>query len=397
MITRRLVGCLGLSQLVLWGVSYYLVAVFGEPIAAEMGWSRPFVWGGFSAALTVMGVSSSSIGRLIDRHGGRPVMTAGSCLVAAGCLGLATARGPVLYYGAWLLLGLAMRMSLYDAAFATLARIGGAAARRSISQITLLGGLASTVLWPIGQGLAEAVGWRWALVVYAGLALLTVPLHLSIPPERFDHAVAPNGIVVPPLAVTATQFRLAAGLFVATVTLTTVLNSAMSSQMISILGGLGAGTGAAVWLGTLRGVGQSSARLGEVLFGSRLSPLTLGVIAAALVPVGFLLGIWGGVSVIAGAGFAILYGAGNGLGTIVRGTQPLVLFEPRDYGSLVGRLLTPSFFLSALSPIAFAALIDRWGAGAAIQLSLWIAVAILVLSVALWAAFRRTPAPGPQR
>jgi MFS family permease len=80
---------------------------------------------------------SPLIGRAIDRRGGRPVMTAGSVLTALGCLGLALSRGPLAYYAAWACLGLAMRMTLYDAAFAALARIGGGTARRPISQITL--------------------------------------------------------------------------------------------------------------------------------------------------------------------------------------------------------------------------------------------------------------------
>ena len=151
MITRGLVWRLGISQLVCWGVSYYLVALFAAPISAETGWSQTLIYGGFSAAIVVMGIVSGAVGRAIDRHGGRPVMVAGSVLMALGCAGIALARGPLTYYAAWLCLGVAMRMSLYDAAFAALARIGGREARRPISQITLLGGLASSALWPVGQ------------------------------------------------------------------------------------------------------------------------------------------------------------------------------------------------------------------------------------------------------
>lgn len=172
---------LGLSQLVCWGISYYLIGVFGERMVAGLGWSPALVYGGFSAALVAMGVVSPAVGRTIDRRGGRAVMSAGSLLLALGCLGLGTATSVPVYYLAWLCLGVAMRMTLYDAAFAALARIGGAAARRPISQITLLGGLASTSFWPIGQWLADALGWRGAVLVYAGFALLTLPLHATIP------------------------------------------------------------------------------------------------------------------------------------------------------------------------------------------------------------------------
>ena len=157
-VSRRTVWCLGLSQLVCWGITFYMIALFGELIAADMGWSRSAVFGGFSAALVVMGATSPLIGRLIDERGGRPVMVAGSCLSALGCVVIASAHDLAVYYAGWLCLGLAMRMCLYEAAFAALARIAGPAAKRPISQITLLGGLASTAFWPIGHALAEAFG-----------------------------------------------------------------------------------------------------------------------------------------------------------------------------------------------------------------------------------------------
>src|SRR3546814_12550269 len=93
-VTRRTVWCLGLSQLVCWGITFYMVAIFGELIAAEMGWSRSAVFGGFSAALVVMGATSPLVGRLIDDRGGRPGLVAGPGLPAPGCLILPLAPPP---------------------------------------------------------------------------------------------------------------------------------------------------------------------------------------------------------------------------------------------------------------------------------------------------------------
>jgi MFS family permease len=169
LISSRTVLFLGLSQLICWGVSYYLVGVFGGAIAADFGWSRDLVYGGFSLGLLATGLSSPFVGRLIDGHGGRSVMSIGSLVMAVGCLALAASRNLASYYGAWIVIGVAMRLTLYDAAFAVLARIGGPEAKRPISQITLLGGLASTILWPIGEGLAHWFGWRGAVVCYARL------------------------------------------------------------------------------------------------------------------------------------------------------------------------------------------------------------------------------------
>jgi MFS family permease len=387
---------LGVSQLVCWGISYYVVGVFARRMAADLRLADLEVQAGFSASLVIMGLASPLVGRLVDARGGRPVMVAGSLLTAAGCALLSSARGLAHYYAAWLVLGLAMRMTLYEAAFAALARIGGPGARRAISQVTLLGGLASTVFWPIGNALADAFGWRSALLAYAGFAVLTVPLHLGIPAGRFEHLTGAASPHAPPLASTRGERVLAGALYALVATLTTFLNTGMSAHMIGILAGLGAGGSAAVWVSTLRGVGQSSARLAEVLSGSRLGPLALGVVASAILPVSFLAGLAGGSSRAAAVAFALAFGAGNGLVTIVRGTLPLALFDPRSYGAVVGGLVAPSFLVAAAAPLALSALIARSGEAAALELSAGVAAAVLAASIALAARFgrkRRLPRP----
>ncbi len=110
LISRRTVVCLGLAQLISWGTSYYLIGGFGEVMAADLGFSRGLIYGGFSVALLVMGLSSPLVGALIDRHGGRTVMIAGSLLNATGCVMLALCHTLLLYFAAWIVLGLAMRL-----------------------------------------------------------------------------------------------------------------------------------------------------------------------------------------------------------------------------------------------------------------------------------------------
>ncbi|WP_342237622.1 MFS transporter [Inquilinus sp. OTU3971] len=396
MIRRGTVLGLGLAQLISWGTTYYLIGGFGPRIIAETGWSHTLVHGGFSAALLVMGLCSAWVGRLIDRRGGRFVMTAGSVLSALGCAGLALARDPVSYYAAWLVLGLAMRCTLYDAAFAALARIGGAEARRPMAQITLLGGLASTAFWPIGEQLAAAFGWRGAVAAYAGFALLTIPLHLALPPGRSGERARPAAPRLP--AETRREPWIAGALYALIVTLTNILNAGMSAHMIGILAGLGLAAPVAVWIATLRGVGQSGARLAEVLFGGGLSPPALTLAAAAVLPVCFVAALWSGQIAAAAIAFAFLYGAGNGLLTITRGTLPLVLFDPGRYGAIAGRLLVPGFLGSAAAPIVYAAVIERLGEAAALWLSAALAAVTLAAAAGLCAVVRTgrpAPASGP--
>jgi predicted MFS family arabinose efflux permease len=385
-IARRTVVSLGFAQLISWGVSYYLIGGFGEAIGADLGFGRDLTYGGFSAALLAMGLCSPLAGRLIDRYGGRRVMIAGAVLTAAGCIALAFCHGVALYYAAWICLGIAMRLTLYDAGFAALARIGGPQARGPISQITLLGGLASTVFWPLGDLIASYVGWRGAVIAYAGFALCTVPLYLTIPEGRYDDAAAPAGSVPAhrPLADGPRDRVLAGSLYAVIAVLTNFLNAGMSSHMIAILAGLGVAATTSVWIATLRGVGQSLSRFGEILFGRRIDPLALNLGACALLPLCFVAGLFSGQYSAAALAFAFVYGATNGIVTITRGTLPLVLFDHRVYGTLVGRLLAPSFILSATAPLIYATTIMRFGERGALVLS-FIAAAIALAAAAVLA------------
>jgi len=237
-IPTRAVVCLGLSQLVSWGVSFYLISNFGPSMQAELGWSGTQVYAGFSVAILVMAFSSSTAGAAVDRWGGQLVMPVGAILLAAGCILLSMSHSAVTYYLAWVVLGLGMRLTLYDAAFATLARIAGPHARNAMSQITLFGGLASTVMWPVGQLLAQWVGWRGAVLTYAGFALLTLPLYLALPRSSFAHQTQQT-VHGMGLARSTTDQRLAKILYALITMLVNFLTAANATHLIAMLTGLG--------------------------------------------------------------------------------------------------------------------------------------------------------------
>ncbi|NLH80033.1 MAG: MFS transporter, partial [Phyllobacteriaceae bacterium] len=170
MIPPRLVAALSLSQLVGWGAGYYAIGVFAPRIAADTGWTRADVHAGLSIALVAMGLVSPAIGRRVDRDGGRAVMIAGFLLLALGLAAAAAVRAPWQWWTVWAVIGVALRMTLYDACFAALVRVDPAGAARAITTVTLSGGLASTVFWMLGDRLADAFGWRPALLVFAAAA-----------------------------------------------------------------------------------------------------------------------------------------------------------------------------------------------------------------------------------
>ena len=231
--------CLGLSQLIGWGVTFYLIGALGPAITAGLGWNSAAVYGGFSAAIVTMALVSPIAGLAVDRWGGRRVMPAGAVLSALGCVALASAHALPHYYLAWVVLGAGMRLSLYDAAFASLARAAGPTARRPMSQITLFGGLASTVMWPVGHLLAEWLGWRGAVLAYGALALATAPLFLALPRQRYAASAPQAGAAAGGLARSQGERRLAGALYALIAMLTNFLAAGNAAHLIAILTGLG--------------------------------------------------------------------------------------------------------------------------------------------------------------
>jgi MFS family permease len=174
-----LIVALGTTQTLAWASSYYLPAILADSIASDLGISSNWVFAAFSASLVISGLLGPRIGRQIDAVGGRQVLSASNVLLAAGLTLLGLANSLWLLAIAWLVLGLGMGLGLYDAAFATLGRIYGDAARRSITGITLLAGFASTVGWPLSAWGLETIGWRETCFAWASAHMIIgLPLNL---------------------------------------------------------------------------------------------------------------------------------------------------------------------------------------------------------------------------
>jgi MFS family permease len=286
------------------------------------------VIGGVSLGLMVAGLVATRVGRTIDARGGRPVLATGALLLAAGLALLAAAPWLWLYLVAWLVLGAGMGACLYDAAFSTLGRLYGSGARGAITALTLWGGFASTVCWPLSALLVESVGWRGTCLGYAALHLtVTLPLCLWLVPREESRpraAAAGQDAALPFPAPPAPTFLLLAAI------LTTAggIAAVWSVHLIAILQAGGLGLAAAVGLGALVGPAQVGARIVEMMFGSRYHPIWTLAAAGILIAVGLML-LWTGFHLPAAA--LIAYGAGNGIWSIARGTLPLCLWlVPRE-------------------------------------------------------------------
>ena len=358
---------LGITQITAWGTSYYCLGVLAGPIGRDMGWSRGFVFLGFTVALLAMGLVSSSVGHAIDRHGGRAVMTLGTLMVSAGLLALAHVHGQATYLAVWVFLGLGMRLCLYDAAFAALVQVVPSRGRKAISYLTLFGAFASSVFWVVGHALEEQVGWRQTLVLFALINLvICLPLHWFglARRETVRGAASPPGVPAaspdgPPLAGRARSIAIV--LFALIMSLNGFVFGVISVQLVPLLEAAGLATAAAVWVASLKGVAQFGGRIVEIVFARNLRAMTVGRIAVGILPPSLVLLLVGTGSLPLVVAFTLLMGASQGVITIVRGAVPLALFGARGYGAVLGVIATPVLVVNAASPTVFAWIVDRWG------------------------------------
>jgi predicted MFS family arabinose efflux permease len=385
----RVVCALGIGQIVSWGTLFYSIAVLGPPMAATLGVSETGLYGSFTAGLLVSGLLSPWAGRRIDAHGGRGVLGLGSALAAAACAMLAAAGSGAMMLAGWLIAGAAMAMCLYDAAFATLHRCAGSRYRTAVTSLTLFGGFASTVFWPLSQYLLETQGWRGAFAVHAALNLcIGLPLHAAFVPSGQHRAQRPE-------AAAPTGTRAAGNLtfawLAAALSLAAFLASAVSAHLVTLLGSVGIAARDAVLVGALIGPMQVAGRVMEFTFSRRVRPLAVGTLAFLLMALALaVLPIVHGAWTVALA-FALLYGWSNGVMTIVRGTVPAELFGQRNYGALLGRLARPQFMLKAIAPVAVTLLFSLDGTR---RIALYaLAVAGVAALVAYRIAIRGCSAP----
>lgn len=356
-----LVSGLGIAQIVSWGSLYYPIAVLGDSMQRDLGVSSTVLFAAFTLSLLISGMAAPMVGRLMEAHGARAVLCAGSLLGMAALLLLARASGPVGLFAGALVAGVAMAACLYDAAFMALNQLAGDAYRRSVTGLTLFGGFASTVSWPLSQLLLNALGWRQALLIYAVLQLvLCLPLHALLLPARAQRVVAAPGAMPPPIVPPDTLWLAAA------FALASFVLSVLSVHLINLFRLAGLEAGSAVFIATLVGPMQVLGRLLELGAGDRLRAVHVGSVAFASMVLALAgLFLLHGSSPLAFA-IAGLYGISNGLMTIVRGVVPAELYGRRNYSVLLGRLARPAFVARALAPFAFPLGLAGLGTGGAV-------------------------------
>ncbi len=331
--------------------------------------------------LLVSAVLGPLFGPLVDRHGARRFLAAGSILMGCGLAALSQAIGVKTYVLAWVVVGVASPLALSQTAMVALSQIAGQGARKAIGAALLFNALSSSIFWPLAAWLEGHFGWRGTCLAFAGLHfLLCLPLHALLTTanqaasKSDDRGSAPDGGPGRRAQFILAALALSCGGFVAW---------GLPVHVIEIMRSLGHSGGFAILLGSLMGIAQICARAAEILFGYRFGILSVGVGGMSLMASSFLLPMFGGGFPVAAIGFVISFGLGIGWFTIVRVVAPLELFGRAGYAAVMGSLGVPQSIAFALSPIAFAKVFHDYGPYPALGLGLGVTLIALLAMAAL--------------
>ena len=380
---------LAVTQVIGWGTSFYPIAIIGRAVQADLGLSRELTFFGLTVMLMVSAFIAPRIGRALDYNGPRTIMMIGSVLAGASLLIVGAAPNLTIYLVGWAIAGVMMPMALTLSAFTAITQVMGDGTRRAVTLLTFFTGVASTVFWPLIDILQPWLGWRTMLMVFAlAHIIICLPIHAFVLPSKADHDRRLRGLAgSEAMQGVLTPERRWRGLVLTALTtsLHGVIGWGLALHFIEMFKALGLPPGAAVAIASLNGVMQVSARFTDFAFGGKYSPLGLGLVAVALQPFAFI-GILGfGATTWTATLFIVGYGISAGLMTIVRASMPLYLFGREFYGSYAGRLTLPQNIIFGISPVIFAAILDRSGP----VLALSIALGASLLSVAAMISLAR--------
>jgi len=379
----RLIGVLlvlAITQLVGWG-TIGLPAIVGRDLAADLGMSLPAVFAGTSVLYVSMGLCAPWLAKSFARHGARTVMMSGTVVTAPGFVLLSLAHEPMLYFAAWIVLGIAGSATLSTGAYIMLNEIAGRQAKHAIGALMLVTGLSSSIFWPTTSFLSGHLGWRGTCLVYAAMMIhVSLPLYAFAPRRKIagDDGGEPAKSQPAP-AIPRSTF----GLVVAAITLNAFVNFGISAIMIELLRAEGLAPAQALFFGSMLGVIQVSARGLDLLGGGRWDGITTGLVAGTALPVAMLLLMMSEGATWAVVVFILLYGAGSGAMAVARATIPLVFYDQAEFAKAMSMIALPLNLASALSPPLLVGLLTQFGSRGALGLTFVCSCATVLILVLL--------------
>jgi MFS family permease len=363
-----------------YGTLFYSISLLSAKIQQTFQWPSAFIFGVFSLGLLCGGLLAPLLGRRMDRFGARYLMVAGSFFIGLGLFALAHAQGKVTFFLAVIFIESISALVLYESAFVALAQFAGRRAGVLITQITLIAGFASSLFWPLIAWLLTWLDWRQTYMVLAALHLcICLPIHwrvlrfLPLPEKvtmhikcdttNFTHVIAPHA---------RTKWLLALAFGVGAYAIT-----ALQIHLFGLLAGLGISQYQAVAVGVLIGPAQVAARVADLALSPYVTPIITGLFSIVMMGTGIFCLLYVPTLPWLLTVFAILFGVGQGLTSIVRGTIPLYLFGAKGYGGLSGQLNGVRMALTAAAPLSFALIIEYSGSLVAVS----VLVALMLISL----------------
>lgn len=377
---------LSLPQLITWGSVFYTFSLLMTPLEAELGMSRAESSLAFSLALLAEGLMAYGVGRWIDEGRERWVMTLGSLWIGVGLVGHSFVTTVAGFYAAWIWLGLGTAATFYTPAFAVVTRRFPQDFRRAIITLTFLGGLASTVFIPLFAWWMDLWGWRQALWGLAALQfLICAPLHawlLQDAPLKVLETTSHDK--VQPASVREHLRHAPFWLLALFMVLMMSVTSALPAHMIALLQESGLSPAWVIAIPAAIGVIQVLGRLVLFVFERYWDVHAANRWIPTLIPAGVLTLLIGGLSPLASLVFVLLYGLGNGMNTIVKGTAMAQYVSRQHVGQLNGLLGLPIALARAAAPLTLGLL---WSPQHGYTLALWwLLLASLLGTAALWSA-----------
>ncbi len=389
------IWALGATQIIGYGTLFYSYSILAPAIAAELAWSQQWVFGILSVALLAGAILAPLSGHWADRYGAGRLMVPGSVAAALALLICALVPGRIGFAAGVLAMEVASCFVLYSTAFVAIVQLGGEGAQRSITHLTLIAGFASTLFWPLTTFLHEHLSWREVLTVFALMHLVAcLPIHAwlgKLARRRIGvtEAAAKDKTPAGPAAAPAGNGSrpLLFWLMLVGFALEGFVLSAILVHMVPLTAAVGLGT-AGVFIASLFGPSQVASRFINMLFGRDVRQTWLALGATASAATGLAVLLLTAPSLVGATAFAILFGFGSGLMSIVGGTLPLELFGRRGYGGHVGWITAARQFSAAFAPFALTVMMHWLGAFPA----LWVNVAVGVAGIVAFGAIAVTHA-----
>ena len=277
-----LIGGLGAGQIIGWGSGFYLPTILARDISVDIGLSEEVVYAGTTVMLLVSATLSPWLGRSLDRGAARLIMTSGCVLAALALCLLAASEGLKTYLFGWVVMGASSAMLLANSAFVAVAQLAGAGARRAMTVLMLFTGVASSVAWPVLSVLDARYGWRTTCFLLAALQFfICAPFHWWLLGRRVAPVAASGPGRVLQDGLPPERQKAAMRILLPCMCLSGFISWGLSVHIVDLLRHLGAEPDAAIWLASLLGILQVSARLIDLAMGARHSPSLTGMVAAA--------------------------------------------------------------------------------------------------------------------